>query len=175
MSSRIYAAMTTVDDFVQGFCARSNEEKEDAFEQSSLSLILQYLGKSSAWIDANKKELGPEFSCRWFNDLSLLHDPVFVKLCPSFNFMALFTMPHKSALIKLFKDFTSTDEECLACVSNESYPLVVFKVYKLGRVVVTCKYVPYVTHICVNLDDRSIYIYPFTKFFKSTLSVQQEF
>lgn len=147
------------------FGADSEDEKQEAFEESTLKLVLGQLGWDSGKIRGEKSELGPNFGWGWFNGEDLIKPDVRSGRCLRFTFFDLLTKPRNHEITKLWQDN-------LAEYRSDEGNIFIFKVFQHGRWVATD--LDLSGGICLtpflHVDDgvgTSFNVTPFTNFFKS--------
>jgi len=146
------------DEFISAFSASTEDDKQEAFEQSTLKLVLKQLGATTRNISIWENELGTEFSFDWFNTQGFVTPHVRSFRVFTFNFVEAFTRPTKSPLVEMFR---KAEGELGA-----GEPLcVIFKCYKLGRLSATNIKVPDMTHLHISAGGATLNILPFAKFF----------
>lgn len=143
------------------FGGDSADEKQEAFEESTLRLVLGQLGWDAAKIRGERSELGPNFGWDWFNGEDLVKPDVRSGRCLRFTFFDLLTKPRGHEITKLW---VSNYAEHASAEGN----IFIFKVYDHGRWVATdmdLHLTPF-----LHVDDgvgTSFSITPFTNFFKT--------
>ncbi len=135
------------EDFLGAFSAKTDDEKQEAFEESTLSVVLRELGASAKRIRYLKEELGPAYGFDWFNDQQLINEYVYAARCFTFSFSGLFTKPEKNPLITMYQDMRAT-------APDGSPHAVIFKCYDIGRILITNMSVTTATHLCVRLTEN---------------------
>lgn len=143
------------------FGADSEDEKQEAFEESTLKLVLGQLGWDAAKIRNEKSELGPNFGWDWFNGEDLVKPDVRSGRCMRFTFFDLLTKPRNHEITALWVG------NLMANQSAEGN-IFIFKVFQYGRWVATdleLRDTPYL-HVDDGLGNE-FNIVPFTNFFKS--------
>ncbi len=151
--------MNDANDFASGlFGADSPEEKSEAFEESSLRVVLQQIGWTAPAIQKERSELGPAFGWDWFNDLNLIGARVGSCRSFRFNFFELIHKPARHPITEAFKEFRGTDPDpcCL-----------IFYVYQEGRWVATNLKTDDDSSIHVVTGDTKFNVLPCTNFFKN--------
>ena len=91
-------------EFAAAFSSKTNDEKKEDFERSTLSLVLKQLGASIAQVRGWENELGPEYSMEWFNRQCWLSPHLYTERCFNFNFEQLFTAPVNHPITKMFQE-----------------------------------------------------------------------
>lgn len=149
------------DDFMQSLGASLEEEKVEAFEQSTLSLVLKQLGATPKYIRKLQAELGPAYNFAWFNEQQFISPLLSADRCFSFNFEEIFTKPGKSPVVKMVE----ADMQILDPEDDSTGMCIIFKCYKLGRLIATNIRLAEYTHIHVAVRDIRLNIVPFSRFF----------
>jgi hypothetical protein len=140
------------------FGPKSEDEKIECFEESTLRLVLLQIGWTSGQVARTREEIGPNFGWDWFNDLNLTGvTRVGSTRIFRFNFDELLTKPASHPITKAFSEFSASAG--VPCC-------LVFRVADRGRWVATTCPVDYDTCIRVVTDDLTYSVLPFTAFFQ---------
>jgi len=155
------------DDFLKAF-ERTSEEREEAFEQSTLKLILQQLGYPPKKVRSLSYEYGPAFGFDWFNEQDLIPIHIVTGRCFSFNFREIYTKPNKSPVTQLFIE--KLDEEKDRISDSEKTFCLVFKCYEIGRLAALgypmhADITASITHLHVAARHVAFSIVPMSGFF----------
>ncbi len=128
------------------------------FEVSTLSFVLQQLGRTPADIRALKAQYGDMFGWDWFNGEGLCGARAGSTREFSYNFFDLILQPAKSPITAEFMAFRGEDNDpcCL-----------VFAVYGYGRWVATNLATSDDPSIHVAVKDLKFNVLPFPKFFQN--------
>ena len=158
--------MSNADDFLNAFREpKSAAEKNDDFEQSTLSLVLRQLGSGSAAVKAQQRKLGPAFNFGWFNSRDVIPAYLCSHRVPRFHFDDLLFRPTKS---EVAQKWLETAEEHPEHADNPDCPLImVFKVFDYGRMVATAEPIPDITHVHVVIRGQAFNVSPFAGYFST--------
>ena len=115
------------------FGARTEQERQESFEQSTLSLVLKQLGYEQKAVKRMQRDQGPAYGWDWFNDsLQILPFRVGSVRIPEFNFEALWEKPSGHPVSQAWLDFCHKE---IDHGFNEG--ALVFRCFGLGRLVAT--------------------------------------
>jgi hypothetical protein len=144
------------------FGRQTEQERQESFEASTLSLVLRQLGWSNGQARKYQNDLAEGFGWDWFNELATLEMIVGSTRIPEFNFEALWLKPRKHPITEAWQEFE--DRKLLQGLTGA----LVFRCVGLGRLVATNLPIDDETHTFINVarDPRQPYcVLPFTDFF----------
>lgn len=143
-----------MDDFMSSFSAALNEEKTEAFEASTLKLVLQALGMSPPQVRKCERA-GLTFD--WFNEEGFISPKVVAGRVFTYNLEQALTTPTKSPLTAYFQGRLEEQGNNL---------IVIVKCYRLGRLILT-DYTMRHAHTHLHVESRGTYykLLPFKGFF----------
>ncbi len=152
------------------FGVSTDNDKKDAFDESTVSAILKLWGANTAYIKSLKRDNDGNFGSQWFNDQSYIDPILYTTRFFNFDLNDVFVKPHKSPVIQ--------EALGLEKVSKGKEFVMVFKSHKLGRLVLKCEgdssireptESHYITSICVPITigeyTSRFFIYDFKEFF----------
>ena len=152
--------MTAIDDFLAGFReGKTDLEKEEDFEVSTLKLVLAQLGAPKPAINGWAKQFGPAFTFDWFNSRGIIPARVASRRVFRFEFKDLLFRPTKSEVVDVFKDELEHGD------SDDAKLCMIFKVFEYGRMVATTMELPTQTHLHVYTRGVTLNVAPFGGFF----------
>lgn len=146
--------MSLKDQISDAFGGNTDEEKLEAFEQSTIAMVCRQLGAKPGWVKHTQRDLGPEFGSDWFNELNAIDPAVYTTRVLRFNFEQLYTKPTKHPITEAYKEVEDSDPFYLC-----------FKVYGLGRMIATALDVGNRTHLCIRAGATSFNVTPFAGYF----------
>jgi hypothetical protein len=154
-----------MNDFLSDFEGRVGDGKTakiEAFEESTVALVLTQLGKTRDEVRAYRAEIREGFGTDWFNAEAFIDDVLAVTRVFRFRFDDFFANPGKSEVLPVFAQAYAE-----AALGREQQLCFVFKAYQLGRLILTTRQPvrpPYMT-----LGHRSVpvpfYLVAFAKYF----------
>jgi len=141
------------------FAPRSEEERQIAFAQSTLVLVLKQLGLTRDEIEGFRRSMDPAlWDFEWFNSYGFVPFHIEAARVFSFDLAEAFFRPGKSRLIKAYRGLR-------AGVPSDIEFAMIFKVAGWGRMIAyTPGLAPDVTHIHVASADEGVDIAVFTDF-----------
>lgn len=148
--------MESEGDVFDGFHKSTQEDKIEAFEASTLALVLRQIGMPVPRAKGIQRELGEGFTFNWFNGRQYLEFDVESTRIFRFNFMDLFFTPGKSPLVEHFLKERGRYDGPFA---------LIFRVYSAGRVVATSFAPPAGSVLHIRIRGVDIYFSPFAGFF----------
>jgi hypothetical protein len=154
--------MSDIDDFVSSFGPKSDEEKIEAFEISTLKLILGQMGMSAGGINSFQRDMGESFNMDWLNSSIIQNDFICATRCFKYNLDALLEGSLKHPIIKAYLEVYNQ--------KKDEYPegniVMIFRAFDVGRLVVTNKAPTDRVHVVIPLSsfDWNIYITSFKNY-----------
>lgn len=147
------------EDLFGDFASKSEDAKLEAFEGSTLALVLRQLGSPPAAVKHVQHRLGEGFTFDWFNEQAFIFAEVDSTRMFKFNFADLFFKPRSSELVKAWLDHPKRRVPKFS---------LVFRVFSYGRVVFSNYWrTDLDIELRLNLGDaHSLYISPFSGFFE---------
>lgn len=138
------------DDVIATFSSSSEEERQFAFEQSTLTLVLKQLGAPDGYVKGVRREKEEGYTFDWFNNEFGLDAYVTARRCFRFSLENIFRRPSKSPVLQMYKDVIADSEDWTG-----QHLVLVFKAYELGRLVLTT--MPLDDRTYVHVDTGGIY------------------
>lgn len=141
------------------FSAKSEEDKQERFEQSTVALVLRQLGAPPGLVKRKQAELELEFNCEWFNEMEIIAPMIATCRVFRFNMNELFENPGKSPVIQEF--FERKPPE-----GHDPF-IMIFQAYEYGRMLATNMTCPQLTHLHIVTKTGKANIVKFKDFFSS--------
>lgn len=144
-----------MDDIMSSFSAAMQEEKTEAFEASTLKLVLEALGMSPRQTRRVERDTGMNFD--WFNQENFVYPTVVAGRVFTYSLEQSLTAPTKSPLTEYFRQQLKEHGDGL---------IVIVKCYRLGRLILTdCSLRQEHTHLSVSTRGLHYKLLPFRGFF----------
>ena len=155
--------MGLADDMAK-FRAQTAQERQESFEESTLSLVLLQLGWTRPQVRVFQRDLDVGYGWDWFNnECSDLHLTVGSVRIPEFNFEHLWERPARHPITEAWREFYRDKLD-----ADAGQGALIFRCFGLGRLVATNLTVDpgAKTFINVALTSGEPYrVLPFTDFF----------
>lgn len=152
--------MSEASEFADLFGPRSDADKEESFEKSTLKLILQQLGAAPAQV--RKWRYEEAFDEDWFNGLAFLNSQVYLKFFKRISLVELMETPSRSELVQ---HWLQVIQPRLDQKNPEPTLLVYDTSHYKGRMVCTNIALPERGHIHVVYRNTKLNLTPFQAFF----------
>lgn len=150
------------------FGPASDDEKIEAFEQSTAILILTQVGLTASRAKQLQEEYGPAFTLPWIAESLNWNTELWATRSFSFKLSDILLAPHKSPIVKLYKEHIAETDAEASCYT------MVFKAYEVGRLVATSVQPTDRPYVCAFAGDPGMYITVFKNFFNDTYGGENE-
>lgn len=140
------------------FNAASEDEKIEAFDASTTSLILKQLGVAPQRIRQLQSEYGPAYGLSWLTEeLGLVAD-IWASRFFNYNIQGALIHPSKTPILQAYDEHLESAD---ASVSH----YMVFKAFGIGRLVAMSDIPPERPYLCMRQGDDAVYITTFPSLF----------
>jgi len=142
------------------FNAASDDEKQEAFDASTTSLILRQIGVPAKRVTQLQHEYGPAYGLSWLTETLGLSVDLWSTRIFDYNINDVFLAPRKSPVLAAYDEHVKDADPDLP-------HYMVFKAFKLGRLVAMSEAPTDRTYICARQGENGVYVALFQNLFLS--------
>jgi hypothetical protein len=147
------------DDLIDSyFRAASEDEKIEAFDASTTSMILKQLGVDAGRIRQLQSEYGTAYGLSWLTEELGLDADIWAYRFFNYNIKDALLNPAKTPILKAYDEHLESAD---ASVTH----YMIFKAFDIGRLVAMSAIPPNRPYLCMRQGDAAVYVTTFPSLF----------